>query len=166
MSAEVDWVLDQLQSVVNGQPADHPLERVNRDTSELLDGNIRDRKNDLQEANYVGVTLSDFDAEPIGTEFDQNVEIIVGVRIEGLHHSEWGHIDPDGNNGVQFSANGGLVDQITDALQTEREFPNISNPDITYKSLYLQNHAPQSSQYADYFRYDFEVRLTGHEELP
>ena len=166
MSAEVDWVLDQLQSVVDAQPADHPLKRVDRDDSELLEGNIRSRKADLQEATYVGATLADFNGEPIGTEFDQNTESIVGVRIEGLHHSEWGHVDSDGAEGVQFSAPGGLVDQIKTALQAEREFPAVGHPDISFKSLYIENHAPQSAEYADYYRYDFDVRLTGHETLP
>lgn len=166
MSAEVDWVLDQLQSVVNNQPAGSPLKRVNRDESRLLEGDIRDRKSDLQQANYVGATLADFDGEPIGTEFHQNTESIVGIRIEGLHHSEWGHIDPAGNDGAQFDAPGGLVDQIEDALWAEREFPAVGHPDISFKSLYIENHAPQSADYADYFRYDFDVRLTGHEKLP
>jgi hypothetical protein len=167
MSAEVDWVLDTLQSVVDDYAdTDHPLKRVNRDDSELLEGSIRSREADLQEANYVGATLADFDGEPIGTEFNQNTESIVGVRIEGLHHSEWGHVDPDGVDGVQFDAPGGLVDQIKTALQAEREFPSVGHPDISFKSLYIGNEAPQSADWADYYRYDFDVRLTGHETLP
>jgi len=165
MSAEVDWVLETLQSVVDAQPVTHPLKRANRNDSEVLEGNIKSRTADLQDANYVGATLADVAGEPIGTEFDQNVERIVGVRIEG-YSGGYGHIDPAGEDGVQFDAIDGLVDQITDALWAGREFPPIDHPRITFKSLYVENHAPQSDQWADYYRYDFDVRLTGHETLP
>ena len=162
MSAEVDWVLAQLQSVVDDQPADHPLTRVNRDDSELLEGNIRTRTAELQESNYVGAALASVDATPIGTEFDQNVERIVGVRVEGLYcgDSTYGHANGDG---VDFDD---LVAAIQSALQAKREFPNVDRASTTYRSLYIENHAPQSAQHRDYYRYDFDVRFSGHETLP
>ncbi len=172
MSAEVDWVLQTIddyfsyggagygETAFGGEPG---LKRVDRDESELLEGNIRSRQADLQEANYVGATLADRSTEPIGTEFDLLVEATVGLRIEGLHHSEWGNIDQNDEDGVPFDE---LVDDIQQALWSEREFPNVGRDNTNYHSLYLENYAPQSAQFADYYRYDFDVRLTGHEELP
>lgn len=163
MSAEVDWVLDQLQSVVNNQPADHPLKRIDRDESELLEGSIRDREADLQHANYVGATLAERAGQALGTEFNRRVETVVGLRIEGAHHSEYGHIDPDTNDGVDFDA---LVDDIKEALWSGRKFPAVGREDTSYHTLYVENEAPQSAQYSDYYRYDADVRFVGYRTLP
>ena len=64
----VQWVLDQLQPVVDDQPADHPLKRINRDESKLLEGDIRKRKADLLKGNYVGAGPVDPAHTTIGTE--------------------------------------------------------------------------------------------------
>lgn len=178
MSAEVEWVLEQIgQSPVTGTMTvdgtdgvtstttiqDEPLKRVNRDNSDILEGDIRTRKADLQDGLFVGATLASVSTEPLGTEFDQRVEAVVGVRIEGLHHGEWGHVDPGGTNGIPF---GELVDDVTTTLYQERQFPDVGRPDTDYHTLRLENHAPQSAQYRDYYRYDFDVRFVGYETLP
>ena len=179
MSApEVEWVLETLASVVANQPADHPLRRVDRDQSRVYETgaeldmaeSMRSRKEDLKRSNFVGATYAGFDGTPTGTEFNQNTEHIVGIRIEGLQGS-FGHVDPDGVDGVVFSGadandNPGLVQQIQSALQAKREFPDVDRLNTAYRTLYLENHAPQSAQYRDYHRYDFDVRFAGHEKLP
>lgn len=163
MSTEVDWVLAQLQSVVNAQPADHPLKRVDRDESKILKGSIQTQTAELQSANYVGATLADIASDPIGTEYDHDREAVVGVRIEGLDHSEYGHIDPGGSNGVPFDD---LVHDIREAILSGRAFPDAGRTGVSYTHLELQNEAPQSSNYADYYRYDADVVFHGYEELP
>ncbi|WP_200895661.1 hypothetical protein [Halorubrum saccharovorum] len=64
MRHEIQFLLeDVLDAVVDAQPEDHPLFRVNRDTStvyetdETLDMQtpIQTRKKQLQRANFVGV---------------------------------------------------------------------------------------------------------------
>lgn len=165
MSApEVDWVLEQFGSVVGSITA--PLTRVDRDDSELLEGNIRDRHGDLQDSNFVGASFTDRSGDPIGTEYDYDLDVVVAVRIEGLHHSEWGHIDPDGIQGIPFSGDGGLVDRLRDAVQAERKRPSPDRPNVSYRHLQVLNEAPQSSNYQDYYRHDFDVQFVGYEDLP
>lgn len=160
MTAEVDWVLNQFGSVVGSITA--PLKRVNRDESEILEDDIRERKGELQDANFVGATFANRSTDAIGTEYDHAVEAVVGVRVEGLHHSEWGHIDPDGVEGIDFDE---LVRRLRDALLAERTFPNVGSPDGTYTDLQITNEAPQSSDYRDYYRHDFDVVFNGFEDL-
>lgn len=166
MSApEVQWVLDQLQSVVNNQPADYPLERIDRDNSEILEGSVDTRRAELQDANYVGAALVDRSTSPIGTEYDHDVEAVVGVRIEG-YSGDFGNIDPDGQDGVVFAGDGGLVEQIRDAVLVKRTFPAAGGSDTEYTHVAIQNEAPQSSNYADYWRHDFDLVFSGFETLP
>jgi hypothetical protein len=161
VSAEVDWVLSQLDSAVDAVGA--PLERVNRDESQLLDGDIRSRTGELRESNFVGATLADVSNDPIGTEFDYDREAVVGIRIEGLHESEFGHVDPDGGDGVPWDT---LVQAIRSALLSTRTFPDAGRDGVSYTDLRTANDAPQSDDYADYYRRDFDVLFLGYEELP
>lgn len=163
-SPEVDWTLAQLGSVVGSLTV--PLRRVDRDESELLEGDISKRTADLTDANYVGASLADVSNEPVGTEYDHDREVVVGVRIEGLTHREYGYVDPSGSAGVPFDADGGLVDRIRDAILVERHYPAAGKSGVTYTDLQITNEAPQSSDYQDYYRYDFDLVLNGYEDLP
>ncbi|WP_135806211.1 hypothetical protein [Halorussus marinus] len=163
-SPEVDWVLAQLGSVVGSLTV--PLRRVDRDESTILDGDIRSRTEDLQQANYVGATLADVATEPRGAEYNLSREAVVGVRIEGLNHSEWGHVDPDGSEGIVWqNGDTGLVDRIRSTLLAERTWPDAGGTDVSYTHLEVANQAPQSELYADYYRYDFDVVFDGYEDL-
>ena len=161
MSAEVDWVLAQFGSVVGSITV--PLRRVDRDESKVLEGDIRTREGELKKANYVGATLAGRTPTPIGTEYDHAVETVVGVRVEGLHADEWGKIDPSGQEGIDFTE---LVGRCRNALLAERVFPNVTGADATYHTLRITNEAPQSANYRDYYRYDFDVVFRGYEDLP
>lgn len=165
MSSEVGWVLAQLQSVVDAQPADHPLRRVDRDDSELLEGNIRDRTGELKQANYVGASLADESTEPVGSQYDHRFERVVGLRIEGKRGSpsEFGHVDPDGAEGVVWED---LKHDIRHAILASRTFPDAGRTEVTYTDLQTANEAPQSDNWADYYRYDVDLVFRGYEELP
>ncbi|QLH78675.1 hypothetical protein HZS55_15875 [Halosimplex rubrum] len=173
MSApEVQWVLQRideyygagaLSAGVGGAGEGPPLERVDRDESQLLEQGVRSHTAELQNANIVGASLADYMTSVVGTEYDHAVEAIVGLRIAGLHHSEWGHIDPDGSDGAPWSS---LVATVRRALLRERTWPAVGRPDVSYTDLQLVNPAPQSSNYGDYYRYDVDVQFRGYEELP
>jgi hypothetical protein len=60
----------------------------------------------------------------------------------------------------------GLVDQIKRALWTQQCYPDVTDAVPDYHTLLLENDAPQSHNYADYYRYDVEVRLIGEKSLP
>lgn len=171
MTAEVDWVLDQLASVVDSQPADHPLKRVDRDNSQVYEGSgsvdmttpLRERTEELKQANYVAARHADRSTEAIGTEYDHDIETVVSIRTEGLHHSEWGHIDPDSSDGVPWN---GLILNIRRTLLAAREFPDPSASNTQYHSLFVRNEDPQSSEYSDFYRWEADVVLKGYETLP
>ncbi len=175
MTAEVEWVLEQFGDVVDDQPEDHPLYRVDRDESRVYETGdeldmqtpIHDRTGELTRANYVGVASADKSSSPIGTEFDLEVERIVSVRVEGLVRGEHhGHVDPDGDDGVVFDDDTGLVADLQAALWDEREWPDVPRQGTTYTHLLLQNYGFRSDEYADYHRYDFDVLFDGFEDLP
>jgi hypothetical protein len=174
MSAEVEFVLDTLASVVTNQT--HPLRRVDRDNTltylgdntvaNTADSDILETKEgDLTEANYVGVSFVDENTEPIGTEYDHDIERVVGVRIEGLDSDEWGYIDPDGNDGVPFTGSNSLSKAIRDAILDKRSFPSVGAPDVGYHSLRIDNYEADSNSHGDYYRTDFDVVFEGYEDL-
>jgi len=170
----VKWVLDELGAVVSAQPSDHPLNRVDRDNTLLYDGggsfdmsgSVRSRTGELQRANFVGATYADRGESYIGSEANLDLDETVGLRIEGLHHSEHGHIDPLGNDGVVFhGTDTSLVQQIIDQLHDGLAFPDAGRTDVSFTHLALANHAPQSDQWADAYRYDVDILFDGFEEL-
>jgi hypothetical protein len=166
----VTWTLDAIKSNWSaGAYSDIPIERIDRDESELLDGNIRDRTQELQDSNYVGASFADRDPTPIGTNYDHQVEVVVGIRIEGLHHSEWGYVDADASlppatagEAVPF---GDLVREIRTSILDGREFPSAGPTNVTFTDLIITNEAPQSDDWQDYYRHDFDVVFGGFEEL-
>lgn len=177
VDAVLGFITDNWQA---GTYADIPLERIDRDDSELLDGSVRSHSEDLQADNYVGATLADTDRQAIGTEYDHQVEVVVGVRIEGLHHTEHGNVDPDAalppgtaNDPVPWfeyvdgsdTEQPGLVKEIRDAILRDRTFPSTRQADISYTDLQIANGVDTSSDYTDYYRHDFDVILSGYEEL-
>lgn len=173
---EVQWVLDAIadnwnsvgtatvgDATVGESIADVPLERVDRDNSEILERPPRDKVGDLQKSNYVGATLAGRDTTPIGTEYDHDTEAVVGVRVEGLAASEYGHIDPDGKDGIAWST---LLRKLFVAILLDRGYPSVDRHNTQYTHLRIANRAPQSDDYDDYYRYDFDVVFSGYEELP
>jgi len=175
MSSERDWVLEQFADVATTIASEYTLEsgdpvelrRVNRDESRILEQAVGSIRGELQDAVFVGATHVDTDREPIGTEYDANREVVVGVRVTGLTSSKYGHIDPSGAEGIPFDdPDGGLVQRLKDALWAERQWPD-ANPreEVYYRHLELQNEANTSQQYADFYRADWDVVFDGREDL-
>lgn len=166
---ETQWTLEQFGSVISNISA--PLKRVDRDESRLYDGDgsapdmsspIRGRKGDLQRANFVGVQFVDRVTEAIGTEYDHDVETVVSVRVEGLHESKWGYIDPDGVEGIEWSE---LTDRLQEALTDQRTWPAAGDPDTVYTDLQFANESDSSDDYRDAYRADWDVVFNGYEDL-
>jgi len=172
-AAPVEWVLDELGAVVNVQPADHPLRRVDRDNALLYDGGgtfdmsaaMREKTGKLKQANFVGATYASRSDEYIGTKPDLDLGETVGIRIEGYSGS-YGNVDPLGQDGVVFSGtDGSLVQQIIDTLYAGLKFPDAGRTPVAFTHLSLTNHAPQSDDWQDYHRYDVDVTFDGFEQL-
>ncbi|WP_265112282.1 hypothetical protein [Halosolutus halophilus] len=181
MSAEVDWVLDQLGSVVDGVGTDYTLrdgdpvtiKRINRDDSGVYEGSsgvdmtepIHTRTEDLEGGIFIGAKLADWDTDPVGTEYDHQIEAIVGLTIEGLttRGGNYGHVDPDGQNGVPFDE---LTRRVRRTLLASRSYPNPGVPNTSYNDLLVTNDDPQSAEYRDFYRYQVDCVFRGYEELP
>jgi hypothetical protein len=170
VTSEVDFILDQLAPVASAQPADHPLYRVDRDNALTYESDAvvanasptRSRSVELADANVVSVSYQEQANTAIGTEFDYKIERVCSVRIEGVHESEFGHIDKAGSNGVAFET---LVNDIRDAILAERTFPDAGERGRDYTELLTANEARVSSERTDEFRHDFDVVFGGFETL-
>ena len=160
MTKEVDWVLEQLGSVVGSTTT--PLRRVNRDESRILEQDVRSIQGELTRANYVGVTHVDTTRDPVGTEYDADREVVVGVRVTGLTCEEHGWVDSTGQAGMPFDE---LVARCKDALWSERTWPAAGPSGVSYTHLQLQNESNTSEQYADFYRADWDVVFDGYEDL-
>jgi len=168
---EVEWVLEAIDADLGGSLSGYTLDNgdsvnlilINRDDSDTFSGSLRSRTEELRRGIIVGVTRADQAKTPIGTEYDLDVETIAGVRVEGLHHHQRGHVDPDGNEGVPFDE---LEQLLRDPLWTRRAYPDAGNSRTTYHTLRIENDTQASSDYGSYFRTDFDVRFDGYEDLP
>ncbi len=169
----VQWVLDELGAVVDAQPADHPLKRVDRDNSLLYDGggtfdmeaSIKDRTGDFKKANFVGAAYAAPNDEYIGSNPNLDVERVVGLRIEGYSGS-YGHVDPTGQDGVVFhGTDDSLVQQIKDTLYEGLEFPDAGRTDVAFTHLSIENEVPALTDWESHLRYDLDIVFNGFEEL-
>jgi hypothetical protein len=171
---EVQFVLDAIKDHYGTSPLSNiPLERIDRDNSDLLDDTpVHEHSVELEEMNYVGAASAGTSSEPIGTEFDHRTETTVSVRVEGAHVDEFGAIDPQSGTNDAASVSypttdwQSLTDNIRRAILTDRTFPDPDRNNITYKDLFIENWSDQAANFSDYYRLDFDVRFSGFETLP
>ena len=164
MRPEVGFILMILEGVVDAQPADHPLFRIDRDNSRVFETGdgldmqqpLRTRRADLERANLVGAAWTSRDQTPVDPQYDLKGDIVVSVRVEGLTalSGQHGHIDPDEDHGVSFVA---LCDDIRSAILGERVFPDHPAFGDTKTDLRVMNEDDRSAQYRDFYQYDFDV---------
>jgi len=171
MNPEVEFILDALGSVVDAQPADHPLRRVDRDNALVYEGGdtldvtapLHTRKGELEQSNLVSVGTQSRENSPLGTDYNVETDIVLSVRVEGLRYDEWGHVDADGSEGVIFDE---LYNQIREAIYAEREYPQDADFRDTKLDIRITNEDIQDSEFADFYRREFDVVLRGREALP
>jgi len=171
---EVEFLLDELSDVVNAQPDDHPLRRVDRDNSRVFETGgtldmstpIHKRKADLEAANYVGVASQTTDPTPVGPNQRYENQTACSIRLEGLTRAggEWGHIHPGGKDGAPaFSA---LFESVFDAVKAAMSYPDVGRPGVAYHDLTLTNVDDQASEYSDFYRAEFDVLFRGYTDTP
>lgn len=166
----MEWALDQLASAVTVQPDAHPLRRVDRDNSELYAGAgsvdmsrpVKQRAEEFRTSNLVGIRSVSADNDPEGQEYALDRDIVLSVRIEGLHERGDGHIDPRGERGVVFDD---LCKTIRDTLLVGRTFPSHPAFDDARLSVRITNQDHQSSEWSDFYRREFDVVIR-HRTLP
>jgi len=170
-ASEIEFLMDRIReeygagSLPAGSGAageEPPLTLVDRDNAQDEAGE-RGVTEDLQDTNVMSLASADESTTPIGTEYDHKLETVVGARLEGAHASEWGHIDPDGQDGAPWHS---LKRVMRRAILRARTFPDSDRPNVSFTDLQLQNSTDQSRNYADYYRWDVDVVFNGFEKLP
>lgn len=148
-----NWLLESIKSNWDGDfPSD--LKRINRDDSEIMEDNLRSRKADLEESNFVGVSKSTEDRTPLGTDAEE-IEVLLDVRVEALHEDAFGQIAGE-------QAFNELVDSIKQAIETEATAPSITTEHrATFVRAYIQNEEDTNQLFKDYYINEFSVRLRG-----
>jgi len=176
----VEWVLEQVGSVVDSVAADYSqadgsdvvVRRVDRTTNRIYDGSgtldmsapIHQRAGALERGVYIGAAYADRSSEPIGTEYNLDVDEVVGVQLEGLtaRDGHGGHVDPDGEWGIPWSA---FVRRVRTAIYDGRTYPGAGGPNVSFTHLRLTNEAPRSDDFSQYYAHNFDVVFDGFEEL-
>lgn len=171
--AAVQFVLDTIQQDWVGPEganslADVPLERIDRDNSDLLDDTpVHQMGAELEEMNYVGVASASTQDEPLGTTYNLRTTRVVSVRLMGAHVSEYGAIDPqDGSHSYPTRTWDSLKDDLRRTLYVPRKTPSVGQSNAAFKDLFIENQADTSSNYADFYRWDCDIRFEGFETLP
>lgn len=169
----VKWVLDELGTVVDAQPADHPLRRVDRDNSLIYDGggafdmsaSMKKKTDDFEKANFVGARYAAPESDYVDTNPDLRLSEVVGIRIEG-YSGGFGHVDPTGTDGVVFNGtDDSLVQQIKDALRDQLKFPDAGRTNVGFTHLTITNESPAMANWRDYHRFDMDLIFSGFEDL-
>ncbi|MDB2283664.1 hypothetical protein PM038_00040 [Halorubrum ezzemoulense] len=172
MRHEVEFLLDDvLQPVVDVQPVDHPLRRVDRDNSTVYETGstidmqepVSKRKDDLKKANYIGVASQSGTPTPVGPGQRYELQSVASVRLEGLTADEFGHIDGVSQDAVPFEA---LFREVFDAIRGEISYPDVGRPGVTYRDLTITNVDDAQSEYADFYRAEFDVQFRGYTDTP
>lgn len=169
----VQFVLDAIDTNTSQALADIPLERIDRDNSDLLDGApVHQMGAELEEMNYVGAALESLNGDPIGADYDLAVDPVVSVRLVGAHVAEFGAIDPQigtpqaRSPGYPTTTWYDLTQAVRRAVLDARTFPAVGASNFAFKDLFIENYTDTASEYADYYQLDFDVRFGGFEVLP
>lgn len=170
----VDFVLAAIKdNWPAGSYADIPIERIDRDRWYILERGFRKKDPEMTKTNYVSAAFTGRTDSPIGTSYDLDVDgLVVEVRVEGLDHSEHGYVDPTASlppasagDPVPFNEDDGLVGAIKDAIHAERTFPDATSR-VDETDLVIRNEpGPLSYESFDGYRYQFDVVLSGYEDL-
>ena len=173
---ELAWLFETIDGIVDGSPlvwgragdddvdlaaGDVPVRRVDRTESAIYDQpSLRSRRGDLQASCFVGAALEERPTSPAGTT-EYRSEAIVTVRIEALHASEWGFIDPTGEDGIAFEE---LYEPVRETLRDARAYPDVDRTATAYQTAILENETDRSSDYRDFYDYRFDLRFRGYED--
>ena len=167
---EIQWVFDTLDTIVyqtaiewgtEGDVPDGavPVRRVDRNDSDIYDGNIHTRRSDLTKSNYISAALTDDGESHGGFGDDYNAEAIVSLRIEGLTRrgGNYGHVDPSGDDGIVFRE---FYDAVRNALRANDRHPDVAGR--SYHTVFLENGTNRSSNYSDFYEYRLDCRFDGY----
>jgi len=157
----VEWTIATIAENWDPGNYDPQPELINRDDSELHSSGKRDTTHDLAEANAVGVGYTDADKQVSGWEYDFDLDDVISIRVEAVHEDEWGHVAGDDD----FRR---LREEVQRCLYVERQWPipPADGRDDWYRTLVFRSATPRNAEWADYYRYDFDVGFLGREDLP
>lgn len=171
---EVEFLLDVFSDVADAQPADHPLRRVDRDTSRVYETGapldmtrpLYTREADLEAANHVGVASQTTDPTPAGPNQRYELVATASIRLEALTREggQYGHVHPEREDGAPTFDT--LFRGVLDAIRAEMSYPGVGRPGVAYRDLTLTNVDEQLSDYKDFYRAEFDVQFRGYTDTP
>jgi len=165
---EVEFLLDEvLQPVVDGQPDDHPLRRVDRNQSEVygtgesidMQTPMPTRTEQLRQANFVGIASEGADPSPAGPNERYELQSSLSVRVEGMAADKKGHIDSAAADAVPFDD---LFWEVLIAIQNAMSYPDVGRSVVSYCDLTTANIDDSQSEWADFHRGEFDVVFRGY----
>jgi len=128
------------------------------DDATLLTTDERRTDISLEEHTLVSASRDAIDPTPEGTAPIYETVETVEIEIEALVAEQFGTLDSH----AEFRR---LVDNVKQALDTERTFPDVSLTDRarqpTRLSLFIGSETDRSSNHRDHFRVGFPVRIRG-----
>lgn len=171
---EVEFLLETLADVVAAQPADHPLRRVDRDTSRVyetgskldMQAPLYTREEKLEAANFVGVASQTTDPTPAGPNQRYELSTTASIRLEALTRDggAYGHVHPEGEDGAPpFDE---LFRAVFDAVRAEISYPDVGRPGVNYRDLTITNVDEQLADFKDFYRAEFDVQFRGYTDTP
>jgi len=133
---------------------------INGDDMTLNSGG-RARSIDVVNENVITVDSSpEGNDEPIGTEYDFDIQHGVNVQVEGYHADGGGQL-------ADKSDFNDMYGEARRAILVDRTFPTSSN-EMRHLILTNENDLSRDESVSDanYFRYTFDVLYYGYETLP
>lgn len=159
---EVRWLLETIEEEwPGGNFAEENVVRVDFDAPEILENSERRQGVELSQHASITTLEGDRARDPLGTEFDYEVETILDVRIEGVHEHAGGTISSKN----EFRR---LKNYTQAAIDARRTYPTIDADDevglVNYFEGRIENENSFMNEHSDEFRVDFEVRLRGDQD--
>lgn len=159
---EVRWALEAIAAEwPGGAFEDEDVVRIDRHEPELLETGERTKTTEFSRHAAIAVSRPSRTREPLGTEFNYNVETTLDIRIRGSHVRAGGTISSDD----EFQR---LVNYTQAALDARRKYPSIKADDpighVTYLEAIVDGPKDISSNNLDDFANNIEVRLNGRQD--
>lgn len=160
---ETQFILDLIKDAWPDGEFPDTVHRIHRDDALVLETNRRGLKAEAWPGvNVISAARVEQSLGVRGTEYDHDAETVVSCRAVGMHETQRGQVtDID-----QWRT---FTNHIREAILSDRSYPEIAVEGpaaITYQDLRIENWNDLSHEYRDEYRTEWDVRLTGIEQLP
>lgn len=151
------YLLDTIETEWPDGSLPSDVEFIDANDSEILDGPLRTRTAQLEDANYIGVRHTQRDDQRGGVNIGNEREAVLRVQIEGAHEDEFGHL-------ADHQEFRDLVRNTKETIRAVKHSPGVGDAHpATWVRAMVGPETGGSSAHADYYQTIFDVTLRGHE---